>query len=76
MGIIIAVIGLAPEMECPMIELEIDMLLPASPKADVMDVFAFCVVAKPIFKTTKAKAAATITKAIKTIADSIPMTPL
>src|ERR1700752_1487361 len=38
--------------------------------------FAFCVVEKPILRTTKAKAAATITNAIITIADSIPMTPL
>ncbi len=71
-----AVIGLVVEKEFPMTEPEIDMLLPASPRADVMDVFAFCVVAKPMLRTTKAKAAATITKAIKTIADSIPMTPL
>src|SRR5579872_4985266 len=43
---------------------------------DEIAVFAFCVVEKPMLRTTKAKAAATITNAIITIADSIPMTPL
>jgi len=35
----------------------------------------FCVVEKPMLSTTNARAAATITKAIITIADSIPITP-
>ncbi len=62
----------APAMTLP----EIDKLLPASPNADVIVVFAFCYVANPMFRTTKAKAAATITNAFITIADSIPITPL
>jgi len=33
-------------------------------------------VEKPMLRTTKAKAAATITNAINTIADSIPIIPL
>jgi hypothetical protein len=42
----------------------------------VIEVFAFCDVANPMFRTTKAIAAATITNAINTIAASIPMIPL
>ena len=50
-------------------------LLLASPNPDMIVVFAFCVVEKPMLRTTKARAAATITNAIITIADSTPMTP-
>ena len=50
-------------------------LLDASDKPEPMVVFAFCVVEKPMLRTTKARAAATITNAIITIADSTPMTP-
>src|SRR5574338_1112191 len=50
-------------------------LLLASPRLDMIVVFAFCVVEKPMLRTTKASAAATITNAIITIADSTPMTP-
>src|SRR5574338_1323509 len=53
----------------------ISMLLLASLRLDTIVVFAFCVVEKPMLRTTKAKAAATITNAIITIADSTPMTP-
>ena len=48
----------------------------ASPKLEMIVVFAFCVVAKPMLRTTKASAAATITNAIITMADSKPLTPL
>ena len=51
-------------------------LLDASLRPELIVVFAFCVVEKPMLRTTKAKAAATITNAIITIADSTPMTPL
>ena len=51
-------------------------LLDASVRPDPIVVFAFCVVEKPMLRTTKARAAATITNAIITIADSTPMTPL
>src|SRR5574340_1551470 len=55
---------------------EISSALLDSATDDEIAVFAFCVVEKPMLRTTKAKAAATITNAIITIADSIPMTPL
>ena len=42
---------------------------------EMIDVFAFCDVVNPMFSTTNASAAATITNAIMTIADSTPMTP-
>ena len=51
------------------------ILLLASSKLEVIAPFAFCEVAIPMFSTTNASAAATITNAIITIADSTPMTP-
>ncbi len=54
---------------------EISSALLASFRLEIIVVFAFCVVAKPMFRTTKAKAAATITNAISTIADSTPIIP-
>ena len=51
------------------------MLLPDSSNPEMIVVFAFCEVVNPMLSTTNAKAAATITKAIITIADSTPMTP-
>src|SRR3989304_1297069 len=40
---------------------------------EIIVVFAFCAVEKPMLRTTNAKAAATSTNAIKIIADSSPM---
>ena len=54
---------------------EICRLLLASPKLDTIVVFAFCVVEKPMLRTTKAKAAATITITIVITAASKPETP-
>src|SRR5579885_2759625 len=53
----------------------ISSALLASVWLDIIAVFAFCVVEKPMLSTTNARAAATITNAIITIAASIPMTP-
>ena len=64
-----------PEPE-PITAPDTSSALDASARLETIVVFAFCVVEKPMLRTTKAKAAATITNAIITIADSTPMTPL
>ena len=50
-------------------------LLPAVVIVELIVVFAFCAVEKPMLITTKPKAAATSTIAIKIIADSSPKAP-
>src|SRR5574338_1220096 len=53
----------------------ISMLLLASLRLDTIVVFAFCVVEKPMLRTTKAKAAATITITTNRIVASSPEMP-
>src|SRR5579875_549885 len=74
-GMMVALSWPVPTSPMPVTLPAISIALLDSAVLETIAVLAFCVVEKPILSTTNAKAAATITNAIITIADSIPMTP-